>query len=138
MFYHHDVIKLRLKAGGECYALDLTGAQFGYYDPITPWQEYIDTHVLSFPPRKSPDYFGKLKNWHLREIGKREEKDTFCAIVDLNMATSGLLMRFMKTWETVGKMTIYELLRLPLQDTSTGRINWCVCSLLESRLSWMV
>jgi len=44
----HSIIKLTLKYGGESYALDLTGAQYGYYDPITPWPDYLNTQVLSF------------------------------------------------------------------------------------------
>ncbi|KAE9380047.1 hypothetical protein N431DRAFT_315648, partial [Stipitochalara longipes BDJ] len=41
---YHDILKVEIK-NGEVYALDLAGAQFGYYDPITPWEEYATTRV---------------------------------------------------------------------------------------------
>ena len=38
------IIKVVLK-NGEMYALDLTGAQFGHFDVISPWQTYVDCQI---------------------------------------------------------------------------------------------
>jgi hypothetical protein len=32
----HEVLKVTLEDGGEQYALDLAGAQYGYYAPVIP------------------------------------------------------------------------------------------------------
>jgi len=37
----HIVTKLALK-NGETYVLDLVGAQFGHFDPVMPWQDYVE------------------------------------------------------------------------------------------------
>lgn len=37
----HIVTKLALK-NGETYVLDLAGAQFGHFDPVMPWQDYVE------------------------------------------------------------------------------------------------
>lgn len=40
----HDVLKLRLRSK-ELFAVDLSGAQFGYHDPVTSWKEYEKIRV---------------------------------------------------------------------------------------------
>lgn len=35
----HEILQARLKSG-EVYAIDLTGAQYGWYEPIMEWDEY--------------------------------------------------------------------------------------------------
>jgi len=37
-----------LKHGGEVYALDIASAQYGYYNPIVVWDEFVDTRVEQF------------------------------------------------------------------------------------------
>jgi len=44
--YSHMLLQVEL-TGGEEYAIDLAGAQHGYYEPITPWNVYEDTRVSS-------------------------------------------------------------------------------------------
>jgi hypothetical protein len=39
--YIHQVLKVSLKSG-ETYAIDLTGAQYGWHKPIALWTEYCD------------------------------------------------------------------------------------------------
>jgi len=40
----HFVIKAVLK-NGDIYALDLTGAQYGHFDPVLPWQKYVESRA---------------------------------------------------------------------------------------------
>lgn len=42
--YAHTVIRLAMKSG-EIYALDMTGAQYGWDDCIIPWKVYSDSKV---------------------------------------------------------------------------------------------
>ncbi len=51
--YGHTLLRVTLKSG-ESYAFDLTGAQFGYYDTITPWSLYEQSRAkegsIAFSP----------------------------------------------------------------------------------------
>ena len=49
--YNHAVIKLTLN-NGEQYALDISGAQFGYRTPLIPWTQYFDSRVDSVTQTK--------------------------------------------------------------------------------------
>ena len=44
--YAHSVIRIRLK-NGESYVIDMTGAQYGWYETTTPWDIYERNRVLS-------------------------------------------------------------------------------------------
>jgi hypothetical protein len=41
----HEMIKLTLRSG-ETFVADLSGAQYGYHDPLTTWQEYESFRIL--------------------------------------------------------------------------------------------
>ena len=43
----HLIIQVTLKSG-ECYALDFSSAQYGYYAPVIPWDSYVESRVGSF------------------------------------------------------------------------------------------
>lgn len=40
----HLTVKVVLE-NGETYALDIAGAQFGYFDPVLPWSQYLESQV---------------------------------------------------------------------------------------------
>lgn len=42
--YRHIVLKLTTRAGA-AYAIDIAGAQYGYRDPVTPWEEFSNRRV---------------------------------------------------------------------------------------------
>ncbi|KAF7954191.1 hypothetical protein EAE96_005322 [Botrytis aclada] len=45
--YAHSIFKITLRNHGGVYCLDLSGAQFGYYNPVTPWSEYFVNRISS-------------------------------------------------------------------------------------------
>ena len=110
----HSIIKLTLKYGGESYALDLTGAQYGYYDPVTPWSEYLTTRVSGLKSNKPPHKLGKSKEWHLRQVRERE-KDIVWAVMHLNSVASQTIMDTLLAWEKEQQVTVQDMLRQPLQ-----------------------
>lgn len=77
--YEHEIMQVTLKTG-EVYAVDITGAQHGYYDSVYPWHRYLQTRVrstgelLSFGASKAkycgaewcgqPGYKGAVKIMH--------------------------------------------------------------------------
>ena len=42
----HAIVQLTLK-NSDIYAIDITGAQYGYYDPVIPWDLYVASRVES-------------------------------------------------------------------------------------------
>ena len=55
--YEHEIMKVTLKSG-EVYAIDITGAQHGYYDAVYLWDQYLQTRVKTVGKVMS---FGSLK-----------------------------------------------------------------------------
>lgn len=41
---NHCIIQVTLK-NGESYAIDITGAQYGHYDAVIPWDLYVKSRV---------------------------------------------------------------------------------------------
>ena len=41
----HCAWKIQLKKSKETYALDLTSAQYGFYDPVVPWGVYAESRI---------------------------------------------------------------------------------------------
>lgn len=46
MDYRHMVWRVTLQSG-DVYAIDLTGSQYGWPDPVCPWQECLDQRSMS-------------------------------------------------------------------------------------------
>lgn len=42
--YAHAIVKATLQ-NGETYAIDITGPQYGHYDPVVPWDLYAESRV---------------------------------------------------------------------------------------------
>ena len=59
--YGHEIMKVTLKSG-EVYAIDITGAQHGYYDAVYLWDQYVQTRVQTAGEAMS---FGSLKAVYL-------------------------------------------------------------------------
>jgi hypothetical protein len=53
----HNLYRVTLK-NGEKWAIDVTGAQFGYPEPLCPWQDYIMTRVKKI---KKEQAFGAVR-----------------------------------------------------------------------------
>lgn len=67
-FYRHELFRLTT-VSGEKYALDLTSAQHGYYEPIIPWNSYeklrvgkVSGKVLSFGGTQIDEWARKNKS----------------------------------------------------------------------------
>ena len=56
--YRHSIIKITLQ-NGEKYALDISGAQYGYLEPLSSWKCYTDTRVQDIEEIKPLGYHRK-------------------------------------------------------------------------------
>jgi hypothetical protein len=115
----HEVLKVTLKDGGEQYALDLAGAQYGYYAPVIPWEEYVEARVENFIDRPGFQYFGGYKKW-IRSNLPQEDDWHFGALNkgldQIHIVTSQALKKGTQKWEHIQKMSLQRLLRLPAAD----------------------
>jgi len=53
--YKHSILRVTTRAG-EKYALDMTGAQFGWTKSVLPWDLFADTRILSVGQIKAFGY----------------------------------------------------------------------------------
>ncbi|MCJ1386148.1 hypothetical protein MMC17_009274 [Xylographa soralifera] len=69
--YQHDLLKVTLP-GGQAYALDTTSAQYGYYKPLIPWDDFFSwrvDYVIAVRP------FGSCKMDFQKELDKNVRPD---------------------------------------------------------------
>lgn len=45
--YQHLVLRVTTK-GGEQFAFDIASAQYGYHEPVQPWDEFVQSRVYAF------------------------------------------------------------------------------------------
>jgi hypothetical protein len=107
--YPHDVLRVQLKQGGECFIMDLAAAQHGHFKPIIPETEYITLQVASYFPRGAgleSQYFGWAKNKHI-------EAAKTTPILDLHRKIWSQLKGYVQEWEEESKITVQAMLQLP-------------------------
>ena len=63
--YRHAIIRITLR-NGEMFALDLSGAQYGYSDPLSPWERYMGDRVRDIEDMKPLGCYRK-RSKHLWE-----------------------------------------------------------------------
>jgi hypothetical protein len=108
--YRHDIIKFEQTIGSCEYVLDLTGAQFGHYEPLIPWHEYVITRVGYFEADAGNRYFGGRKA-ELEELSGVQ--NAMGAIFTINKSTSRELRRVINEWEKENSLTVREMFKLP-------------------------
>ena len=107
--YKHTILRVTMK-NREKYVLDMTGAQYGWYEAVTPWPVYNASRVRSFtevlPFGSARDF---LKARAVKCGGQwqwiRSIKDQFAEVVD----------RIVVRWQK-DHISLTELLRLPEHD----------------------
>ena len=95
---------------GETYALDMTGAQYGWYEPVTSWPLYNASRVRKCKEDRS---FGGIRDYCKSRAVKsggrlqwnRRIKEQFAETVEGAVA-----------WWQKGHISLTELLRLPEHD----------------------
>jgi hypothetical protein len=116
----HEVLKVTLKDGGEQYALDLAGAQYGYYEPAIPWEEYVEARVENFIDRPGFQYFGGYKKWIKNSLPQEDDwhfgGDLNKGLDQIHIIANESLKEGTKKWEQIQKMSVQKLLRLPAAD----------------------
>lgn len=112
----HTVWKITLKRGGGTFALDLAGAQYGYYQPVTPWSEYMTSrvqidatfqeHVLGNAAKGSLQFLDSWPLWIPRPIW-------FGAGTRLNYGATQALNAEFQCWEQRDNGATRKVLKMP-------------------------
>jgi hypothetical protein len=116
---YHEILDVTLKSGGERYVLDLAGAQVGYYEPVTPYEEYFESRVREFLIYDSfPNfsYFGGRLDCALSRAAGEDlnpSNESLCTIV--NDACRKVLKAGVVEWEKEQDIEIGAMLLLPQQ-----------------------
>jgi hypothetical protein len=82
----HNALKVDLQRARESYVLDVSSAQFGYFQPVIPWSVYKETRIRVDEENESFK-FGFIKDcvkrcdkdW-LGDFEERSTADLFCKI----------------------------------------------------------
>ena len=104
--YLHSVIRITSK-NGDKYILDLTGAQYGWQETVTPYDIYQQTKVRLV---KKVLPFGFIRQFCKEGAENRGGMEKWHHDVDVGFET--VLNDVMKSWQQ-GNMPLSTLLRLP-------------------------
>jgi hypothetical protein len=134
----HSVRKVTLKTSKEDYVLDFSSAQFGYYEPVTTFGEYLEHRVQeSIFPGGPPC----LKHLHLGQTRHRllktcEENSVSGVIFRVHEDGHTYLKGGVCTWEKESKMKIKEMLLLEPDKfkVQLGHLSKCIAKLIDGFL----
>lgn len=111
--YPRDVqnffLVVKLKHGGEKYALDLSGAQYGFYEPIAPFQSYVSRNFQI--TLDGANNFGNMKRMAMR-AADGSQGSINKAVVCLNASASTALKDAVVSWEKHNETTFKDVLKL--------------------------
>ena len=118
--YVHTIIRVTLK-NGESYAVDIAGAQYGWHEPVTPWQLYNASRVREI--KDVPPFGGTRASYKTRVNNMSEQrkwihsiKENFAERVDCALA-----------WWQRGNILSIDLLRLPEHEFQKRQTSLLSC-----------
>jgi hypothetical protein len=100
--------------------LDLAGAQMGYYEPVTPCEEYFESRVrefISYENFPNFSYFGGRLDWALSKVTGKDlnpSNERLCTLA--NDACRKILKVGVVDWEKEQDIEIGAMLLLPQED----------------------
>ncbi|KAF7870273.1 hypothetical protein EAF04_004021 [Stromatinia cepivora] len=112
--YSNIVFKVTLQNGGGVYILDLAGAQYGYYAPVTPWSQYIDNRVSKI---KTCYLFGTAQT---QRSWINEVPSLLAFTLQMNQGCSRAMKTGMEEWES-NSMGVLKFLGFPQEQFEKQR-----------------
>lgn len=113
--YEHEIFQVSMK-DGLSYALDFTGAQYGYFEPLINWDDYCKERVKEpVSTNGSGQYFGHRKQrWEKEVMGG---KSTVALIGHNNQEACQCLKYTAEAYEKMpGLTTILEMCKQPEKE----------------------
>ncbi|THW92890.1 hypothetical protein D6C91_04300 [Aureobasidium pullulans] len=112
--WFHHIFKAVLPSG-ETYAIDLTGAQYGWYEPIIHWAKYMERCKQVITPTKEGAPLGNMAHTMLSATFSDARDDRTDMQRAIPMCGECLKLQFNQAFANVRERYIsgYSLLRLP-------------------------
>ncbi|THY29052.1 hypothetical protein D6D00_03862 [Aureobasidium pullulans] len=112
-WFHH--IFRAVLPSGETYAIDLTGAQYGWYEPIIHWAKYMERCKQVITPTKEGNPLGNMARTMLSATFSDARDDRTDMQRAIPMCGECLKLQFNQAFADVRERYIpgYNLLRLP-------------------------
>nr|KAK5447463.1 hypothetical protein LTR18_003043 [Exophiala xenobiotica] len=100
----HQVFRARLKATKEYFAIDLSNAQFGFFDTVIPWEKYLSERVDGVRAINPLGTYDPVKwvGWGLETI-----RD-----LDLKTFTALRLEQLLESWQSENDLTTARLIAM--------------------------
>jgi len=114
--YQHEIIKLRPKDDDIDYFLDLTGAQYGYSEPVTPAAKYQESRVEEFVKERrfgTAHYFSVDKRTRARRKLQFWKDDDRWEFSNILYKCESVVKNGIKNWEKDNGMPLKSMVRLP-------------------------
>ena len=107
--YAHTIVRVTMK-NGEKYALDISGAQYGWREPVMPWELYTSRRTRAI---KEVVPFGGTGVSNKERISGMSEQRKWIQTIKENFAQNGDAA--IAWWQSANCSSI-DLLRLPGQE----------------------
>lgn len=107
--YQHAILRVTTLSG-EHYALDLTGAQYGWTEPVLPWDTFLASRVGRID---KIEYFGRYKTYVKAKNLSLGKERTY--IHSINEDFEDKLMKFLRSWAE-NDIPLAALLLLPEKE----------------------
>lgn len=121
--------------GGEEYALDICGAQYGYYDPVVLWDTYKETRIQCIQRTHG---FG---HWHskISRLGKGSHATWEGPVRELNDKCGHVCSQVVVAFDE--KVAISKMLKMPKEEYSKAKQKMLAhvdTSIRQSTVYWKV
>ena len=111
------MLRVVLKESKKAYAIDVTSAQYGYYNPVIPWEEFAKTRVAGY------------NNLSFTKEEKRTAFDIHtgnslprCMFL-LEVRATEHLVDWIKLWEQEKKLDVRKLFNCGKRNTRQESVN---------------
>lgn len=128
--YGHSLLRVTLK-GGEQYAFDLAGAQFGYHETITPWSLYVQTRAEAGSIRVFP--YDHTLNMILADISESATRQAVTMRYRKSLANVAKVL-CEEYGATKGNVPVCEMLKLAQGAFEEEREHLVYC--VGNMLTW--
>jgi hypothetical protein len=120
--FRHTLWNVELKYSKENYALDLTGAQYGFHEPVVPWTVYAKFRIREniYNLWEYP-YFGKEK---ARLIKLYDEGNGAGLLTSVNRGTSQSFKLGVLSGRKNRTLPSKRCYSCPKSVSKKGRSNW--------------
>ncbi|OWP00208.1 hypothetical protein B2J93_5778 [Marssonina coronariae] len=118
---YHITLKVALNISKESYAFDLTSAQYGYYEPVVPWESYWEERGEEPVASKQSGTRRLIRVSNLRERNFGSMLSLICYEV------AGTILPRIVQWEYAEHREIDKMLDLPKHDFEEKMIELLRC-----------